>query len=286
MQVRFLPLVPTLVMRLAQITNALYRQPWNITADGWLALHQIFQSRLLSESKNLELSDFVNPRPEAEIDDNGIAHIHVTGTLGRHLSNIERSCGNTGYEQIEQELEIALSDKARGFLFHVNSPGGLASGNLETAAILSAISQPKAVWIDDLAASAAYAIASGADFIAMAPSAQVGSIGTILPLVDVSAAWEQRGWKPAYITHTGGDLKDATWPPSFTETHRSHLQEMVDEYFAQFRDHVLKHRNIGPGAMRGQTFIGRKAKEANLVDHVGSYSDTYAELLRRMVDKK
>ena len=83
-----------------------------------------------------------------------------------------------------------------------------------------------------------------ADFIAAAPSAQVGSIGTILPLVDVSGAWEQRGWKPAYITHSGGDLKDATWPPSFTEAHRAHLQEMVDDHFGQFRDHVLRFRSV------------------------------------------
>lgn len=271
-------------MRLAHITNALYRQPWNLTADGWLALHQIVQSRLFSETVNLQMSDFINPRPDGEIDENGIAHIHVVGTLGKHLSQIERSCGNTGYEQIEEEVTIALGDKARGFLFHFNSPGGMAAGNIETASLVSKIPLPKAVWVDELAASAAYALASGADFITMAPSAQVGSIGTILPLVDVSGAWEQRGWKPAYITHTGGDLKDSTWPPSFTDAHQSHLQEMVDDYFGQFRDHVLQHRNVGPNAMRGQTFIGKKAREANLVDHVGSYADTYAELLRR-VDK-
>ena len=269
-------------MRLAHVTNALYRQPWNITSDGWLALHQIVQSRLFAEAGNLDLSAFVNPRPDGEIDENGIAHLHVVGTLGKHLSHIERSCGNTAYEQLEEEIEIAISDGARGVLLHVNSPGGMAAGNVETAAIVSSIPVPKAAWVDELAASAAYAVAAGADFIAMAPSAQVGSIGTILPLVDVSGAWEQRGWKPAYITHTGGDLKDATWPPSFTDAHRAHLQEMVDEYFAQFRDHVLKHRNIPPEAMRGQTFLGRKAREANLVNHVGTYADTYAELLRRV----
>lgn len=272
-------------MRLAHITNALYRSPWNITSDGWLALHQVFQSRLFADSANLDLSAFVNPRPDGEIDDNGIAHLHVMGTLGKHLSEVERSCGNTGYEQLEDEIEIATGEGARGFLFHVNSPGGMAAGNVEAASLLSGIKAPTAVWVDELAASAAYAIAASADFIAMAPSAQVGSIGTILPLVDVSGAWEQQGWKPAYITHTGGDLKDASWPPSFTDTHREHLQEMVDDYFGQFRDHVIKHRNVAPSAMRGQTFIGRKAREANLVDHVGSYADTYAELLRR-VDKR
>lgn len=273
-------------MRLAQITTALYRQPWNLTSDGWLALHEIVQSRLFASPANLKLSDLINPRPDAQIDENGIAHIHVTGTLGRHLSQIERSCGNTGYEQIEEEIGIAATENARGFLFHVNSPGGMAAGNVETAAIIAAVQAPKAAWVDELAASAAYALAAGTDFIAISPSAQVGSIGTILPLVDISGAWEQRGWKPAYITHSGGDLKDATWPPSFSDAHRAHLQDMVDEYFGQFRDHVLRHRTIAPDAMRGQTFIGRRAKEANLVDHVGSLTDTYAELLRRVDNAK
>jgi signal peptide peptidase SppA len=272
-------------MRLAHIANTLYGQPWNLTAQGWLTLHQLLQEHLAKQPASLDLSALVNPRPDAEIDANGIAHIHVVGTLGKHLSQIERSCGNTGYEQIEEEIVIASEDGARGFLLHVRSPGGMAAGNIEVAQQLGAVSVPTGVWVDELAASAAYAISSAADFIAMAPSAQVGSIGTILPLVDVSAAWEKQGLKPAYVTHTGGDLKDATWPPSFSDAHREHLQAMVDEYFFQFRDHVLRYRTVGADAMRGQTFIGRQAKEANLVDHVGSYGDAYAELLRR-VDKR
>ena len=143
------PSSQSIAMRLAQITNALYRQPWNITADGWLALHEIVQSRFFSESANLDLSAFVNPRPDAEIDEQGIAHIHVTGTLGKHLSQIERTCGNTGYEQIEAEILAARSNGTRGFLFHINSPGGMAAGNIETADLLASIDVPKAAWVDD-----------------------------------------------------------------------------------------------------------------------------------------
>jgi len=270
-------------MRFAQIINAIYRAPWHITTDGWLSLHEVIQSRIFSEvGAELDLSDFVNPRPDAQIDENGIAHIHILGTLGRHLTPIEKSCGNTGYEQIDEEIAQAQRDGARGYLFHINSPGGMACGNIETAERILRIAEPTAAWVDELAASAAYAVCAGADHIVAAPSALVGSIGTILPLVDVSGAWEARGVKPAYITHTGGDLKDATWPPSFTEEHRAHLQELVDDYFGQFREHVLRLRAIGPESMRGQVFIGRKARQANLIDHVGDYADAYAELLRRV----
>ena len=269
-------------MRFAHITNAIYRQPWNITPGGWLSVHELLQSRLAVDAENLDLSAFVNPRPDLEVDSNGIAHIHVTGVLGKNLSQIERSCGNTGYEQLEAEVADAVKAEARGILLHVNSPGGAATGNVETSRMLAGSGLPTVAWVDELAASAAYAIASGATSIVASPSAQVGSIGTILPLVDNSGQWEQRGLKPAYITHSGGDLKDATWPPSFSEAHREHLQEMVDDFFGQFRDHVLTYRDVPASAMRGQTLLGARAKDANLVDRIGSYSDAYDELLAKV----
>ena len=269
-------------MRFAHITNAIYRQPWNITPGGWLSVHELLQSRLAVDAENLDLSAFVNPRPDLELDSNGIAHIHVTGVLGKNLSQIERSCGNTGYEQLEAEVADAVKAEARGILLHVNSPGGAATGNVETSRMLAGSGLPTVAWVDELAASAAYAIASGATSIVASPSAQVGSIGTILPLVDNSGQWEKRGLKPAYITHTGGDLKDATWPPSFSEAHREHLQEMVDDFFGQFRDHVLTYRDVPASAMRGQTLLGARAKDANLVDRIGSYSDAYDELLAKV----
>ena len=269
-------------MRFANITNAVYRQPWNITPGAWLSVHELLQSRLAVDAENLDLSAFVNPRPDLEVDSNGIAHIHVTGVLGKNLSQIERSCGNTGYEQLEAEIADAVKADARGILLHVNSPGGAATGNVETSRMVAGSGLPTVAWVDELAASAAYAIASGATSIVASPSAQIGSIGTILPLVDTSGQWEQRGLKPAYITHTGGDLKDATWPPSFSEAHREHLQEMVDDFFGQFREHVLTHRDVPASAMRGQTLLGVRAKAANLVDRIGAYSEAYDELLAKV----
>lgn len=266
-------------MRFAHLINAVYREPWNITSGGWLGIHELLQGRLVADFENISLSDFVNARPDLEIDDNGIAHIYVSGVLGKNLSQIEKSCGNTSYDQIESELADAVESGAAGILLHVGSPGGAATGNIEAARSLPSTGLPTVAWVDELAASAAYAIAAGSNKIFAAPSAQVGSIGTILPLVDTSGQWEQKGFKPAYITHTGGDLKDDTWPPSFTEAHRAHLQEVVDDFFGQFRDHVIEHRDISQAAMRGQTVLGERALGFNFIDQVGSYDDAYRSLL-------
>ncbi len=269
-------------MRFQRIIEQMYHAPWNVTPSGWLALHELVRSRLLEgAARSEDFSAFVRQRPELSIDSRGIAHVHLTGTLGRHLTPIEESCGNTSYERFEAEVNQAVASGARGILVHADSPGGAASGNTETARALASVPLPRAVHVDELCASAAYAIAAGADRIFAAPSAQVGSIGTILPLIDTSGAWEKQGVKPAYITHTGGDLKDALWPPSFSEEHRAHLQQLVDDFFGQFRDHVTGHRDVSAEALRGQLFVADRAKAHRLVDVVGSESEAEAWLLSR-----
>ena len=69
-------------MRLAQITNALSTASRGTSQrmDG-SPLHEIVRAASSVKAPNLDLSAFVNPRPDAEIDEQGIAHIHVTGTL-------------------------------------------------------------------------------------------------------------------------------------------------------------------------------------------------------------
>jgi ClpP class serine protease len=268
-------------MRFARIQDAVYRQPWNITAGGWLSVHEVVQSALAREYKNGMFADFVNERPEMEIDTNGIAHIHVQGVLGKGLSKIEKSCGNTGYEQLEDDFDEAEQRGARGVMMHINSPGGATVGNAEIATRVSESPLPKVAFVDDLCASAAYSIAAGCNHIVCTPSAEVGSIGTIIPMIDQSGAWKAQGWEPAYITHTGGDLKAAGYPPSMTEAQREYLQEVVDDLFGLFRGHVLAHRSIDASAMRGQCLVGQRALDANLVDTVGTYTNAYEEILKR-----
>ena len=57
---------------------------------------------------------------------------------------------------------------------------------------------------------------------------------------------------------------------------------MVDDFFGQFRDHVLTHRDVPASAMRGQTLLGARAKAAHLVDRIGPYSEAYDLLLAKV----
>ena len=131
-------------------------------------------------------------------------------------------------------------------------------------------------------ASAAYYIGAGADAIVSSRSAVVGSIGVYIPWMDTSAAYEAAGFKPDPIINKGGDLKALGFGGRLSDAQRAHLQEKVDEDFAAFKAHVLKHRSLPDGAMRGQVESGAKAAEMNLVDALGDMDTGRAVLFRKL----
>lgn len=272
-------------MRFQRIAQAIYYEPWLITPSAHASVRQLLESKLAGDEINL--SDFVNARPEISLDENGIAHIHVVGVIGKGLSKIEKSCGNTGVEDLLSELQSARDQKARGLLLHVNSPGGTIAGIPEVADEIASLSKqiPISAFTDDMMASAAYWIASSANTIWATRSSEIGSIGVYIPWIDAAGAWEKEGLKADPITNTGGDLKAIGFAPSLTDVQRQYLQESVDETFAAFKNHVLKSRarngkTISNDSMRGQTFSGIKAMDVGLVDYVGSTQDAYDTLFQ------
>lgn len=255
----------------AAILEALYERPWNIEAGAWRSLHS-------AVSANLELSDFFVGRPEAEIDANGIGHVHATGVLGKHAP-IAGILGDTDYDQLAEELQT-VADDARAIMLHCNSPGGQAVGNEEAAEVFAGLDVPTLAFVDGICASAMFMIAVGADEIVATPSSLVGSIGCIIPFIDSEENWRAQGFKADYIT--SGDLKGAGFPPSLNDAQRAHLQEQVDDFFQAFRGHVLEHRLIENDAMQGQCFVAPRAASANLIDATGTQGEAYSWLLSRV----
>lgn len=251
-------------MRLQRIIEQVYFRPWSITPEGFATVSNIVQSHVLQPSA-LNLEDFINPRKPLTIS-NGVAHIDVCGVLGSGLSNIEKTCGNTDYGDIEKEIQQATASGVREFEFSFDSPGGMCSGCIECGRAIAAITAPKVAVIGAQCCSAAYLLAAGCDRVEASDSSIVGSIGTLIPRVDRSGQWEQAGIKPDFITNTGGDLKSTGHGPSITDDQREFLQQVVDDMFAQFRDHVLTFRAIPPEAIRGQYFVGTRALQMNLID--------------------
>lgn len=257
-------------------------KPWNIHAGTFLAL----SLRTLAEVKGSDnlsgwrekFSQFIPQRESLKIDGNGIAHISIHGTLfNKEAPYFVAGYGGTDYEEVLSDIAIAEKN-AKGIFLSIDSGGGHACGNERVSKAVSQCKKPVFVHADGMCCSAAYAIASGASYICASPDATVGSIGTILPLMDISGLWEKLGVKADYITNKEGDLKAAGYPPNQSEDERSSLQAETQEYFELFKSHVLTHRDIAKENMRGQAFVGQSALKRGLVDEICDKNSAYNKL--------
>jgi ClpP class serine protease len=269
-------------MKYQRIIEQIYFRPWYITSGGHKAVRQLIQSKLFA-NEGADMSMIVNQREEMEVTPDGIAIIHVCGTLGKGLSPIEKSCGSSDYEDIADEIEDAVEMGVRGLMLEISSPGGTVVGNHEIAELVQTLQIPTLAYSDDLACSAAYNIAASCRTIVGSPSSTWGSIGCIIPWQDESIMWEIEGKRFDPITNSEGDLKSAMHGPSLTPDQRVSLEQYVQDAFEMFRGNVLRNRTIPDDAMRGQSFFAPRALQNNLIDAiVQSEDDAYQMLLQKL----
>ncbi len=149
----------------------------------------------------------------------------------------------------------------------INSPGGTVVDSeavyMELARLRA--TKPVVTWVNGLAASGAYYLSSGTDYIVAVPSSEVGNVGVIAYLPSAPMVFED-------IISTGpyklwGSPRDTT----MRET------EMIKQGFFQAvklgRGNRLK---IGPDVLlRGQIWPATEAYQYGLVDQLGSESEAY-----------
>ena len=212
--------------------------------------------------------------------ENGIALIGVMGELVNRGAWVGASSGLTSYEGIDAQLAAAERDDAvKGVILDVNSPGGQASGAMETAAKIRALDAKKPVvaFVNGMAASAAYALASGARTIIATPSAMLGSIGVVWMHVDRSAQAEKAGVKPTLLT-AGAYKTDGHPLAPLAADARQRIQAQIDKVYDLFVQTVAAHRPIDAAAVRATeagVYIGSQAVEAGLADLTGSLDDAF-----------
>ncbi len=208
----------------------------------------------------------------------GVATIHVNDFLGGDLTFLDKCLGASDYSDIGADVIKAANDPAvKSIVLDINSPGGDAIGCVEIGRLVAEVAKSKPIKavISRIGCSAAYAIACGANEIVASPSAQVGSIGTILSYLDIARLCEAAGIKPHVFTNAGADLKasGSQWKTPSAEEEK-HLQETVDRYGSDFRAWVSERRKMTADAFRGQAASGEDAKKLNFIDSIQPTSTT------------
>lgn len=263
-------------IRFENVARKLWCEPWLILPRMHAVISGVFADHLSRRMDNAGLGDLFEPQEEMPMEvRDGVAIIPIKGVISREISSMERISGAVDVMDIEDMIDEAEDrEDVRAVVFEVSSPGGGVTGVEELADRIKAMRKPSVAWTGEMMASAAYWIASAADVIYASTSADIGSIGVYLPVIDESRAMENAGMYVDLIRSTKTPHKGAGFPGTkLTADQRAEFQAGVDYLYERFSGAVKRNRKMAsPDAMDGRTFFGPQALEYGLIDAVTGLS--------------
>jgi signal peptide peptidase SppA len=226
-------------------------------------------------------------RPFAFEAEGGVAYIPVEGELAHRFGYLDPTSGMTGYDGLAAKLEAASADPAvRGIFLDFDSPGGEVAGCEACVQTILAARAAKPVWalVNELAASAAYWLASTADVIVTPPSGELGSIGVVMLHHDFSGALAEAGIKVTPI-HAGDRKVDGAYWATLPEEARARFQADVDLLYGRFVADVARNRGLSDKAVRATeaaVFRGEEAVRLGLADVVAWPEEAWQEFAAKL----
>ncbi len=197
---------------------------------------------------------------------------------------------------VKDSLEQAASDKSvKAVILEIDSPGGgITASDIiynNIAGFKKSTQKTVVVFMRDLAASGGYYIAVAADKIIAHPTTITGSIGVIMPLMNVTKLVEKYGIENSSIK--SGRMKDIGSPFKKMEPDEERiLSGIINEMYMRFVSLIAKGRNMPVEEVKeladGRIFTGNQAVENGLIDQTGYLEDAIEEAkeLSGVIDAK
>ena len=232
------------------------------------------QAKALIDGDWLEGSDF------ARVVD-GVAIIPVYGPLMRSFSWWAWS-----YEEIARDLKLAAaSPLVRSIVLDVDSPGGLAAGCGDCAALIRSLDKPVTAFVGGMAASAAYWLTSACARVEVGSGSMLGSVGAVIEYVDVEPMFEKMGAR--IIRVVAEQSPNKRLDPESPEG-KAELQALVDAAGADFVSGVAAGRGLSDAEVlaafgQGLMFDGAEAIRRGMADGKSTLDSLVAELAGRVI---
>jgi protease IV len=195
--------------------------------------------------------------------------------LGAGINPVDRFVAQLGLAEND--------DNVKAIIVRITSPGGTVTASdimhQELIRFREVSGKPVVASLGEVAASGGYYLAIGADRIVAEPTSITGSIGVIMPTLNLSEGLGRIGIHSRSIK--SGANKDLANPlEPIRDAHYEVLQGLVDEYYARFRGLVVTRR---PGiqeadldaATDGRVFSGARAVSLGLADEVGGVREAF-----------
>lgn len=246
-----------------------------------------------------EASQFSGENPAATGDtwlrrepfrlDRGVAIISTVGSMVNRGAWVgDDGSGLVSYEGFKFQLDRASkNDQVKSIILDIETPGGQAIGAFEAARAvrLAAAIKPVYAVVNGMAASAGYAMASGATRIITTESGLSGSIGVVALHLDHSEQLADEGIKPTFI-HAGAHKVDGNPLEPLTDEVKEEWQAEIQETYELFLDTVAAGRGSRLSKeqardTQARTFMGQSAVDAGLADAVGTFEEVLEEAVTR-----
>lgn len=223
-----------------------------------------------------------NGKPYAVTQD-GIAIVELNGLMTKWGSSFD-----VGTVEVRRQMRMAVRDQdVRGILLHVDSPGGTVAGTDDLAADVAEAAAQKLTWayVEDMAASAAYYVASQASQAFANPSAVVGCIGTYMVVEDWSQFFSDAGVK-VHIMRSGEFKGAGVMGSEITEAQIAEWQRWVEAAAEMFVASVARGRGTERKAVLqwsdGRVWSAAEATKMGLIDGVRALDRVIADMARRV----
>lgn len=262
---------------MSAILNAMANQPWLMMPDRLEMMARIAKREHDVEALAARAGTKLDNTRTVEMR-GSIAIIPVIGGIYRYANLFTEFCGGTSTEMLAKDIVAAGDNRSVShIILNFDTPGGQAAAIAENAELIRMVSQKKPViaYVDDLAASAGYWLASACNHIAASKTAMVGSIGAVY-----SFRLYDDGSEKIEIVSSVSPKKR---PDIKTDEGKNQIQAWADKLGEIFVEDVAANRGITKEEVlknfgQGDLLIGTDALKAGMIDEITTFEALVAEL--------
>jgi len=219
------------------------------------------------------------PTSQSKLKPANLQEIRLSGTIIRA-------------DKILKEIDKAQKDdKIKGILLDVNSPGGAVPPSIEICYAIRELKKHKPViaYASGIMASGSYYASIYASKIIANPGSIVGSIGVIMESPNFHGLMEKMGIGTQVVKE--GTYKEAGTPTrAWTDEEREELEQLTKDTYELFVSDVAKARgldiNHSTRYADAHIFSAKRAKEAGLIDEIGTKNSAKRQIVQLAKVKK
>lgn len=262
----------TLQRPVHRLTSELYNKPHLISMEAFGAITSYLELRNLGLLAAVDNKPVQASGPEA-VNKVGIINIHG-GLTNKPVYGACGEMNGANYAGIMAQQTELIKMGCTTIVLDISSGGGEAFNCFQTADALRAAADTAGVrmisYVQDCAASAAYALCVLSDEVISHPQGQVGSIGVLIALMNDSKALEKAGLSRSFIS-AGANKIPFDADGEFRDGFLAKLQDRVDELYGEFVDHVASYTGLTSDEIRAteaSMFSASKALEMGLINSI------------------